>query len=86
MTSVTDSRLWALLQAHRDTQPYPPSDRRIAARLGISPTALTNWRTGLSALPKRTNLEALAALAGVPYRQVLAAALHDAGYLDAEGE
>ncbi|MFB7890275.1 hypothetical protein ACFCZ3_19715 [Cellulosimicrobium cellulans] len=80
---TTGGRLWALVQEHRDAQPYPPSDRAIAARLGISPTALANWR-GPSRLPERRNLEALARLVGVPYRKVLSAALVDAGYIDPE--
>lgn len=71
--------LWDILQRHIDESPYPPSERQIARKLGVSPTTLGNWRD-LKRLPSRENLEAIAALAGVRYSVVLEAALHDTGY------
>lgn len=72
-------KLWDIVQAHRDAQKYPPSERQIARALDISPTALSNWREP-KALPSAKNLRALAQLAGVPYSAVLEAALEDTGY------
>ena len=70
-----------MVEAYRARQPFPPSLRRLAERLNMSPQALTNWRTGLSELPKRRTLLAFADLAGLPYERVLDAALRDANYL-----
>jgi transcriptional regulator with XRE-family HTH domain len=72
--------LWAILQEHIDKQAYPPSRRQLAHRLGIAPQTLNNWHKGLTALPQREHLQAVAALTGHPYPRVLRAALLDAGY------
>lgn len=72
-------RLWDIVQKHIDSAPYPPSERQVAAKLGVSPTTLANWREPKK-LPSRENLEAIAELAGVRYSVVLDAALYDTGY------
>jgi transcriptional regulator with XRE-family HTH domain len=72
-------RLWDILQRHIDESPYPPSERQVAAKLGVSPTTLANWRDPKK-LPSRENLEAIANLVGVRYAVVLDAALYDTGY------
>lgn len=77
-------RLWDIVQRHIDEAPYPPSERTIARKLGVSPTTLGNWRDPKK-LPSRENLEAIAALAGVRYSVVLDAALYDTGYHEASG-
>lgn len=71
--------LWDLIQMHIDSAPYPPSERQVAARLGVSPTTLGNWRDPKK-LPTRENLQAIADLVGVRYSVVLDAALRDTGY------
>lgn len=71
--------LWELIQKHIDNAPYPPSERQVAARLGVSPTTLGNWRDPKK-LPSRENLQAIADLVGVRYSVVLDAALYDTGY------
>jgi transcriptional regulator with XRE-family HTH domain len=78
-------QLWDILQRHIDAAPYPPSERQVAMRLGVSPTTLANWRDPKK-LPSRENLQAIADLAGVRYSVVLDAALHDTGYHEAGGE
>lgn len=72
-------KLWDILQHHIDTAPYPPSERTVAGRLGVSPTTLGHWRDP-KRLPSRENLQAIADLAGVRYSVVLEAALYDTGY------
>lgn len=75
-------KLWELLQHHIDSSPYPPSERQVAAKLGVSPTTLGNWRAPRN-LPTRENLQAIADLIGVRYSVVLDAALYDTGYHEA---
>lgn len=75
-------RLWELIQRHIDNAPYPPSERTVARKLGVSPTTLGNWRDPKK-LPTRENLQAIADLVGVRYAVVLDAALHDTGYHEA---
>lgn len=72
-------RLWDLIQHHIDNAPYPPSERAVAAKLGVSPNALRFWRDPKK-LPSRENLQAIADLVGVRYSVVLDAALRDTGY------
>lgn len=77
-------QLWDIVQAHIDSAPYPPSERQVAAKLGVSPTALSKWRAP-KRLPDVENLRSLARLAGVPYSTVLEAALADTGYREVVG-
>lgn len=72
-------RLYALIQAHIDAQPYAVSDRQIAKALGVSPTTLKNWRTPTKLIAKK-HLEAISRVTGVPYRVVLEALLEDINY------
>lgn len=76
--------LWDLIDGYRDRQEWPPSYRQIAGKIGVSPTALMNWRT-ISRLPESEHLRALSDLIGVPYSRVLDAALGDAGYYEQTG-
>lgn len=71
---------WELIDEHLGKMEFPPSKRRLAARLGVSPQTISNWQTGLHDLPDRENLEAVAAFVGKSYDAVLGAALSDAGY------
>lgn len=72
--------LWDMIEQHLSRQEFPPSKRRLALRLDVSPTTLKNWQDGFVELPKRENLEAVADLIGKPYEAVLEAALSDTGY------
>ena len=74
------SRLVSLIDQYKGA--HGVSDAALARRIGISRENLRLWRTnGLRALPDRDNLRAVARAIGQPYRQVLSAALLDAGYL-----
>lgn len=71
--------LWALVQAWMDSMPYPPSQRKLAARLEVSASAVTDWKYG-DGFPDPSSLRRLAAEIGVPYERVLDAVLIDRGY------
>lgn len=71
--------LWAVIQEWIDAHPYPPTQRQLAKRIGVSHGIITEWKYARSfASPQ--SLERLAAEMRVPYERVLDAALHDAGY------
>lgn len=76
---VTVGKFFDLIQRHIDEQPYPPSERQIAKRLGVTQTTLTNWRTPKGLIEKRHIVE-VAELAGVRYERALDALLDDIGY------
>ncbi len=71
--------LWDIVQAHQDA--YGPSISEIARRIGMTPSGVHAWNNrGIRSLPKADNLRRLAELTNRPYRDVLRAALLDAGY------
>lgn len=76
-------QFWALIQHHIDSQRYRPSERQIAKALGVSPQATSKWKA-LVGLPAKDTLVAVSRLTGVPYRDVLEAALVDIGYATVE--
>lgn len=73
-------RLYELIQAHVDAQPYGVSERQLAKKLGVSPTTLKNWRAPVRLIAK-DHLIAISRVTGVPYQRVLDALLEDIGYL-----
>lgn len=83
-TKGTTTHLWAVIQEWLDQLPYPPSQRRIAARLEVSPNAVSEWKWGQSR-PTPENLQRLAdemeAVAGRDvYARLLDALNKDRGY------
>lgn len=73
-------RLVQLIDRYRSA--HGVSEAEVARRIGVSRENLRKWRTnGVSRLPGRTNLAAVARIIGRPYREVLSAALFDTGYL-----
>lgn len=72
-------KLYDIIQAHIDAQPYEVSVRQVARALGVTPTTVKNWREPRELL-KKEHLEAIARVTGTPYRDVLAALLVDIGY------
>jgi transcriptional regulator with XRE-family HTH domain len=72
-------RLTGLIDRYQ--QAHGVSDAELARRMGISRENLRLWRKGLRALPGQDNLRSVARTIGQPYRQVVSAALLDAGYL-----
>lgn len=73
-------KFWDLIQTHVDAQSYPPSERQLARRLGVTPSTLANWRTPKQLIERR-HIEAVADLAGVSYMRALDALLEDIGYI-----
>lgn len=77
---ATSFRLAGLIDQYKEA--HGVSDAELARRIGISRENLRLWRTnGLRALPAQDNLRGVAQTIGCPYRQVLSAALLDAGYI-----
>lgn len=73
-------RLVELVDRYRNA--HGVSEAELARRIGISRENLRKWRkVGVSRLPDRANLTAVARVIGRPYREVLSAALFDTGYL-----
>lgn len=85
MAGNQTGELWSLIRRYMDQQRYRPSERQIAAELGVTPTSITKWKRG-QVLPARENLVAIARLTGVPYLDVLNAALIDREYLPRESD
>jgi transcriptional regulator with XRE-family HTH domain len=73
-------RLYDIIDDYINRQTYPPSIRRLAKDLGVSPTTVTNWRN-IKDLPRPEHLEAIARVTGVPVREVFYAAGVDAQYI-----
>lgn len=72
-------RFYDLIQQHIDAQPYEVSARKIAKKLGVTQTAMTNWQHPKGLIEKR-HIVAVAELAGVRYERALEALLDDIGY------
>lgn len=73
-------RLYDLIQAHIDAQPYGVSERQVALKIGVTQTTLSNWREPKKLIGKE-HLKAISRVTGVPYARVLDALLEDIGYL-----
>lgn len=71
---------WDIIQGELDRERFDVSDRKLALRLGVSPSTIANWRSGLNELPSIKNLRAVADFAGLAYEEVLLAALADTGH------
>ncbi|GEM_PF-4363040 len=73
--------LWALVQDHLDRTAL--SERAFARLAGLNHQTLNAWKhRELRQLPGRSTLEGLAGALGLPYPEVLDAALRDAGFVD----
>lgn len=73
-------RLYDIIQAHMDLQPYGASQSAVARALGVSRTTIGNWRSPKE-LIEREHLQKIAEVTGTPYQVVLSALLYDIGYL-----
>jgi len=78
------SYLWREIQAWMDVLPYPPTQARLAKRLGLTRSAMTGWKYG-TIKPTPDHLRALAdemaPVAGPDiYNTLLRAVMTDLGY------
>jgi len=81
------SHLWAVIQAWLELLPYPPNQSKLAQRLGVSRSAVSDWKKGVSS-PGAQHLRALAiemqsVLGPDVYARLLEAVNQDQGYLPA---
>ncbi len=79
MTTEQTGQLWRLIQEWMDSIPYPPSQSKLAGRVNVSRSTMSDWKY-CRGFPSPDRLKALAAEIGVPYERVLDAALRDRGY------
>ena len=71
---------WDLIQRELDRERFDVSDRKLALRLGVSPSTIKNWRDGINRLPDQKNLRAVADFTGTAYEDVLLIALSETGH------
>jgi len=79
------SHLWTVIQEWLELLPYPPNQSKLAERLGVSRSAVSDWKKGVSS-PGAQHLRALAtemqSVAGPDiYARLLEAVNQDQGYL-----
>lgn len=72
--------LISIIDAHMDK--YGVREAAFARTVNASPQTINAWRhRGIRALPSPALLRSVADITGRPYREILDAALTDAGYL-----
>lgn len=73
------TELWRYIEAWRARQPFSVSQAELARKVGVRPTALSQWKTGKTR-PTPDNLRRLSTVTGVSYEILLDALLIDMGY------
>lgn len=73
-------RLFDLIQAHMDSQPYEVNVAQVAKKIGVTRQTVLNWKHPAKLIDK-DHLVSISRLTGVPYQRVLDALLEDIGYL-----
>lgn len=72
--------LWGIIQEHLDEMLV--TEAKFAMRIGTGAQTVNSWKKrGIKKLPAQDLLAAVARETGADYMAVLAAALHDSGYL-----
>lgn len=84
-TDNEESHLWMVVQEWMASLPYPPNQSKLAERIGVSRSAVSDWKKGVSS-PGAVHLHALAkemqSVAGPGiYERLLEAVNQDQGYL-----
>jgi len=82
MAEQQTSEVWALIELWMSTLDWPPSQRKMADRLEVDKSTITDWKYGRGPLPPREVMERLALMIRLPYRYVLDAFMADHGYRD----
>ena len=78
-----ETRLWKLIQQWRDAQFFPVSQAQLADKLGVTRSAVSQWKLGQSR-PTPANLRDLARLTRIPYEDLRIAVVEDLGYVQEE--
>lgn len=73
---------WDIIQVELDKERFEVSDRKLALRLDVSPSTISNWKAGLNSLPSKKNLRAVADFLGKSYEEVLLVALGETGHAE----
>ena len=77
--AVETTELWRYIEAWRARQPFSVSQAELARKMGVRPTALSQWKAGKTR-PTPANLRRLSTVTGVSYEILLDALLIDMGY------
>lgn len=81
---MTTTQIWRLIEEWRDAQLFPVSQAALAEKIGISRSAISQWKNG-QARPTPAKLRALSDTTRIPYENLLDALLADMGYLTDAG-
>lgn len=73
------TKLWQLIDRWLDTQMFRPSQARLAERLGVTRSAVSQWKHG-QARPTPENLRDIARLTGIAFHDLRIAVVEDLGY------
>lgn len=73
------TNLWRLVEGWLDVQMFRPSQAQLADRLGVSRSAVSQWKHG-QARPTPENLRDLSRLTGIPFGDLRTAVVEDLGY------
>lgn len=75
------TNLWAVIEGWRDSQLFPVSQSALAERVGVSRSAMSQWKSG-QARPTPEKLKSLSDVTRIPYDRLLSAVVQDLGYTD----
>ena len=80
---MSTSHLWALIEEWRDAQLFPVSQAALADKVGITRSAMSQWKKG-QATPTPENLRSLSRVTRIQYERLLEAVVRDMGYMTDE--
>lgn len=80
---MSTSHLWALIEEWRDAQLFPVSQAALADKVGITRSAMSQWKKG-QATPTPENLRSLSRVTRIQYDRLLEAVVRDMGYMTDE--
>lgn len=80
---MSTTHVWALIQQWMDAQFFRVSQAQLAEKIGVSRSALSQWKTG-QARPRPEHLRALHRATRIDYDLLVEAVVQDMGYRDPE--
>lgn len=78
-----ETHLWRLIQQWLDAQLFHVSQAQLAAKLGVTRSAVSQWKLG-QARPSPEALRGLSELTKIPFDELRHAVMLDLGYTDTE--